>query len=166
MWELEEQGDLLVLYKNMLLGGLKKDNFKELSKRMSEIGWDQNNDQCRQQVFYFLFTWYILLMCFCSLAYKYYFHLQIYLLQDRFDKMTEAGSKTGGVLFFEPLRVELNDCFGALKNVQPDSVFSSRKGLLVHKPDDGTGDEDSNGAETASDEQAKNKRERKSTFIF
>ena len=47
---MEEQGDLLVIYKNMLLGGIKKDNFKELSKRMSEVGWERNNDQCRQQV--------------------------------------------------------------------------------------------------------------------
>ena len=47
---MEEQGDLLVIYKNMLLGGIKKDNFKELSKRMSEVGWERNNDQCKQQV--------------------------------------------------------------------------------------------------------------------
>ena len=43
---------MLVLYKNMLLSGIKKDNFKELSKRMDELGWDRNNDQCRQQVTY------------------------------------------------------------------------------------------------------------------
>ena len=47
---MEEQGDLLVIYKNMLLGGIIKDNFKELSKRMSEVGWERNNNQCRQQV--------------------------------------------------------------------------------------------------------------------
>ena len=50
VWKTEEHVDLLVIYKNMLLSGLKKDNFKELSKRMSEVGWDRNNDQCRQQV--------------------------------------------------------------------------------------------------------------------
>ena len=42
----------MVLYKNMLLSGIKKDNFKELSKRMDELGWERNNDQCRQQVNY------------------------------------------------------------------------------------------------------------------
>ena len=46
--------------------------------------------------------------------------------------MHEAQSKTGGVLYFEPLHYELNDCFGALKNVQPDSVFSSREGMIIH----------------------------------
>ena len=50
VWKTEEHVDLLVIYKNMFLSGLKKDNFKELSKRMSEVGWDHNNDQCRQQV--------------------------------------------------------------------------------------------------------------------
>ena len=34
----------------MLLSGIKKDNFKELSKHMDELGWERNNDQCRQQV--------------------------------------------------------------------------------------------------------------------
>ena len=34
----------------MLLGGLQKDNFKDLSRRMNEVGWNHNNDQCRQQV--------------------------------------------------------------------------------------------------------------------
>ena len=58
--------------------------------------------------------------------------LQIYLLQDKYDRMNEAQSKTGGVLYFEPLHYELNDCFGALKNVQPDSVFSSREGMIIH----------------------------------
>ena len=56
MWKTEEHVDLLVLYKNMLLNGLKKDNFKELSKLMSEVGWDRNNDQCRQQVDYYEIT--------------------------------------------------------------------------------------------------------------
>ena len=37
----------------MLLGGLQKDNFKELSRRMGEVGWTRNNDQCRQQVQFF-----------------------------------------------------------------------------------------------------------------
>ena len=65
-----------------------------------------------------------------------YFVIQIYLLQDRYDKMNDASAKTGGVLYFEPLRTELHDCFGAIKNVQPDSVFSSRQGMIVHTPPD------------------------------
>ena len=57
-WQFDEQTDLLLLYKTMLLGGLQKDNFKELSRRMNEIGWNRNNDQCRQQVpcYVYLFT--------------------------------------------------------------------------------------------------------------
>ena len=43
--------------------------------------------------------------------------------------MTAAAKKTGSVLYFEPLRLELNDCFGALKDVTPDQVFSNRKGM-------------------------------------
>ena len=121
VWKVEEHIDLLVLYKNMLLGGIKKDNFKELSKRMSEVGWERNNDQCRQQ---------------------------IYILQDQFDRMNEASSKTGGCLHFEPLRYELNDCFGALKNVQPDSVFSNRQGLIVHP---NASDDDNDDTETSAD---------------
>ena len=54
-------------------------------------------------------------------------------MQNRFDKMNEAQGKTGGGGdYFEPLRYELNDCFGALKNIQPDSVFSSRQGMMVY----------------------------------
>ena len=43
--------------------------------------------------------------------------------------MTAAAKKTGSVLYFEPLRLELNDCFGALKDITPDQVFSNRKGM-------------------------------------
>ena len=43
--------------------------------------------------------------------------------------MQAASKKSGSVLYFEPLRLELNDCFGALKDVTPDQVFSNRKGL-------------------------------------
>ena len=38
------------------------------------------------------------------------------------------GKKTGGEYFFEPLRTELQDTFGALSHVSPDSVFSSISG--------------------------------------
>ena len=54
-------------------------------------------------------------------------------MQKRFDTMNEAQGKTGGGgEYFEPLRYELNDCFGALKNIQPDSVFSNRQGMIVY----------------------------------
>ena len=43
-WEYEEQSDLMVVFKNMLLSGLKRDNYKELAKRMSDIGWQHTND--------------------------------------------------------------------------------------------------------------------------
>ena len=51
--------------------------------------------------------------------------------------MQQAAKKTGSVLYFEPLCVELNDCFGALKDVTPDQVFSNRKGMEQNasKPD-------------------------------
>ena len=58
--------------------------------------------------------------------------------------MNEAHSKTGGVLYFEPLRYELHDCFGSLKNVQPDSVFSSREGMIIHPSNSDEGDDDDN----------------------
>ena len=57
-------------------------------------------------------------------------YFTIYLLQDHYDKMIEGDGKTGSVLYFEPLQVELNDCFGSLKNITPDSVFSAQKGLI------------------------------------
>ena len=49
-WENAELSDLLLLYKQMVLGGLCKDNWKELSKCMNEVGWDRNNDHCRHEV--------------------------------------------------------------------------------------------------------------------
>ena len=52
--------------------------------------------------------------------------------------MQTAAKKTGGVLYFEPLRVELNDCFGALKDVSPDQIYSNRKGM-----EEGNGSNDS-----------------------
>ena len=106
-----------------MLEGVYKDNFKELSRRMQDMGWERNNNQCRQQ---------------------------IEILKRRFDDMQDASKKSGSVLYFEPLRVELNDCFGALKDVRPDAVFSSRSGLKITKPDEadeeGTeGDTEANG---------------------
>ena len=43
--------------------------------------------------------------------------------------MQAASKKTGSVFYFKPLRVELNDCFGVLKDVSPDQVYSNRKGM-------------------------------------
>ena len=43
--------------------------------------------------------------------------------------MTQAAKKTGSVLYFEPLKRELQDCLGALKDVSPDQIFSNRKGM-------------------------------------
>ena len=81
--------------------------------------------------------------------------------------MNDAASKTGGVLYFEPLRTELHDCFRAIKNVQPDCVFSSRQGMIVHSPPD-EGAETSNDTDTnetgSKEEQGKPERERKSMF--
>ena len=53
--------------------------------------------------------------------------------------MQTAAKKTGSVLYFEPLRVELNDCFRALKDVTPDAVYSNRRGLDESR---GIGDQD------------------------
>ena len=86
--------------------------------------------------------------------------------------MNDAATKTGGVLYFEPLRTELHDCFGAIKNVQPDSVFSSRQGMIVHTPPDDAADSsndlESNESETPSkdNEQQKGQRERKSMLLL
>ena len=54
-WDFSEQSDLLMVFKTMLLGGLKKDNYKELAKRLNEIGWNRSNDQCRHEVQKFSF---------------------------------------------------------------------------------------------------------------
>ena len=54
------------------------------------------------------------------------------------------GKTGGGGNYFEPLRFELDDCFGALKNIQPDSVFSSRRGMIVQNNSSDDEDEESN----------------------
>ena len=98
--------------------------------------------------------------------------IQIYLLQDRYDKMNDAATKTRGVLYFEPLTAELHDCFGTIKNVQPDSIFSSLQGMIVHTPPDEAGDnsndtESNEGANSTQDnEQPKSQRERKSMIFI
>ena len=155
----------------MLLSGIKKDNFKELSKHMDELGWDRNNDQCQQQVTY-LEILFILNVVFLINPYEVITQkliIQIYLLQDRYDKMNDAGTKTEGVLYFECLKAELHDCFGAIKNVQPDSVFSSRQGMIVHTPPDDAGDnsndtESNEGANSTQDNEQPKSSKRKEKY--
>ena len=65
---------------------------------------------------------YIALICYIKI-------IQVDCLKKRYDAMQAASKKSGSVLYFKPLRVELNNCFGALKDVTPDQVFSNRKGL-------------------------------------
>ena len=50
VWEPAELSDLLLLYKQMVLGSIRKDNWKELAKCRQEIGWDRSNDHCRHEV--------------------------------------------------------------------------------------------------------------------
>ena len=55
--------------------------------------------------------------------------------------MIEESKKTGNCYHFEPLHQELNDTFGCMKNVTPDSVFSNLKGLQVKPNSDTTSTE-------------------------
>ena len=75
-------------------------------------------------------------------------------MQDNYDCMNEVQSKTGGVLYFEPLHYELNDCFGVLKNVQPDSIFSSHEGMIIHPSNSDEGDDDDDNESNSSVSQA------------
>ena len=75
-WDYAEQSDLMAVFKSMVLGGLKKDNYKELSCRMLEVGWTRTNDQCRHEILH---------------------------LQERYDKLVEMSKKTGGAYHFDPL---------------------------------------------------------------
>ena len=63
--------------------------------------------------------------------------------------MVEESKKTGNCYYYEPLRSELNDTFGVMKNVTPDSVFSNIKGLQVNPNSDKSGEnaETDNGGE-------------------
>ena len=45
--------------------------------------------------------------------------------------MVEQDKKSGGCLYVEVLCHGLNECFGALKDVTPDKVYSLRKGMLT-----------------------------------
>ena len=61
---------------------------------------------------------------------------QIDRLKKRYDSLVDAGKKTGSSTYFEPLCKELNECFGALKDVNPDQLFSNRRGTHVGNPVD------------------------------
>lgn len=54
--------------------------------------------------------------------------------------MVDESKKTGNAYHFEPLQSKLNDTFGVMKNVTPDSVFSNIKGLQVNPHSDKTND--------------------------
>ena len=70
---------------------------------MKDFGWDRDNNQCRHQ---------------------------IDRMKHRYDTMIEQDKKSGGCLYVEILCRELNECFGALKDVTPDKVYSCRKRML------------------------------------
>ena len=45
--------------------------------------------------------------------------------------MVDESKKSGNCYYIKVLRTELNDTFGVMKNVNPDSVFSNLKGLQI-----------------------------------
>ena len=42
--------DVLCLFKSIQLDPNFKNNYKELARRMTDAGWNHDNNQCRQQV--------------------------------------------------------------------------------------------------------------------
>ena len=76
-------------------------------------------------------------LCFYVIMY-----IQIDHLQARYDKMVAESKKSGNCFYWEPLRAELNDTFGVMKNVNPDSVFSNLKGLQIAPNSDVSKDSD------------------------
>ena len=90
--------------------------------------------------------------------------------------MVQAPKKTGSVFYFEPLCLELNDCFGALKDVSPDMVFSNRKGLNIQggcgdsssdKNDETVGEQSTSTSDSDSANSTKKKAQSKChVFIF
>ena len=61
-------------------------------------------------------------------------NIQIDRLKKRFDAMTQAAKKTESVLYFEPLRCELQDGFGALKDVSPIRYLATEKAWRNPQP--------------------------------
>ena len=55
--------------------------------------------------------------------------------------MVDESNKSGNCYTFKPLRHELNDTFGVMKNVNPDSVFSNIKGLQIAPNSDSSKDD-------------------------
>ena len=106
-WKLDELADVLYLFKTIQLDPNYRNNYKELARRMTDAGWQRDNDQCRHQ---------------------------IERMKKRYDALVDGSSKTGSSNFFEPLTKELNECFGALKDVNPDQVYSSRRGSKFGNP--------------------------------
>ena len=106
-WKLDELADVLYLFKTIQLDPNYRNNYKELARRMTDAGWQRDNDQCRHQ---------------------------IERMKKRYDALVDGSSKTGSSNFLEPLTKELNECFGALKDVNPDQVYSSRRGSKFGNP--------------------------------
>ena len=103
-WTNDELADVLYLFRVIQLDPNYRNNYKELARRMQDSGWHRDNNQCRHQ---------------------------IDRMKRRYDTMVKQDKKTGGCLYVEVLRHELNECFGALKDVTLDKVYSSRKGMLT-----------------------------------
>ena len=87
--------------------------------------------------------------------------------------MVDAGKKTGSSTYFEPLCRELKECFAALKDVNPDQLFSSRRGTHVGNPvevDDDDPNANNSNAETpqpgTSKKEKKKARSNYQQFIF
>ena len=57
VWSPDEMCDVLCLFKSIQLDPNFKNNYKELARRMTDSGWNRDNNQCRQQVKYFLWSW-------------------------------------------------------------------------------------------------------------
>ena len=58
---------------------------------------------------------------------------QIDRLKKHYDTWQAASKKSGLVLYFEPLKIELNDCLGALKDITPDLLFINLPGASVNE---------------------------------
>ena len=79
--------------------------------------------------------------------------------------MVEESKKSGNAYYFEPLRNELNDTFGVMKNINPDSVFSNLKGLQVAPNSDATNDDEDEVELISPNKDDSKKKERKREYI-
>ena len=103
-WTNDELADVLYLFCVIQLDPNYRNSYKELAWRMQDSGWQCDNNQCRHQ---------------------------IDRMKRRYDTMAKQDKKSGSCLYVEVLRCELNECFGELKDVTPDKVYSLRKGMLT-----------------------------------